>query len=122
MYCPAVKMTNEGDYNVWSIPDMFNSLPQFQAVFPGLTLHNPNPYAVDVYVWVTRDNGTIALVNGPDAQTLGATFSYRLPPWSRRWFEMSQFISRDKYVGGASITIKCKQAISAVGGQMAKWK
>lgn len=122
MYCPANPLPKEADYNVWSIPDMFNSLPQFSAVFPGLTLHNPTPNPADVWVWVTRDKGTISLVNGPDKMTEGATFKVTLKPFSRLWVEMSQFISRDKYAGGASLTIKCKQTISAVGGQMAKWK
>jgi hypothetical protein len=122
MYCPTFAMPKEGDYNVWSVPDVFNSLPQFSAVFPGLTLHNPSPNAVDVFVWVTRDKGTISLANGPDKQTEGYTFKVTLAPFSRVWVEMAQYISRDKYIGGASLTIKCKQTISAVGGQMAKWK
>jgi hypothetical protein len=127
MYCPVKDLPRDGDYFAWSIPDMFNSLPQFSAVFPGLSLHNPTPNAADVFVWVTRDDKTLSLVNGPDAQTLGATFKVTLPPWSRRWIEMSQYIglpssSSKNYIGGCSLTVKCKQALSAVGGQMAKWK
>ncbi len=122
MYCPTFPCPKEGKYHVYSIPDIFNSLPQFQAVFPGLTLHNPSPKPVDVYVWVTRDSGTISLINGGSKETAGATFKVTLPAYSRKWVEMSQYLSRDKYIGGASLTVKCASPVAVVGSTLAKWK
>ena len=126
MYCPPLVCEREGDYYVWDIPDMFNSLPQFQAVFPGLTLHNRSSQPVDVYVWVTRDDKILNLVNGPDPQTNGATFKVTVPGYGehkgRTWVEMSQYIGRDNYIGGASLTVKCKSQVGVAGGQLAKWK
>lgn len=122
MYCPTFVLPMQGSFYAWSIPDVFNSLPQFQAVFPGLTLHNPTDKPVTVHVWVTRDNGTISLEKDPVPELDGATFSVELPRWSRKWVELSQYISRDKYVGGASLTIKAPIQITAVAASLAKWK
>lgn len=121
MYCPTFE-GREGAYYVWDIPDIFNSLPMFQAVFPGLTIHNRTDKTADVFVWVTRDNGTISQINGGTPETAGATFKVTLPKWGRKWIEMSQYISRDKYIGGASLTVKSLVPITAVGSSFAKWK
>ncbi len=121
MYCQTFE-DREGDYYVYDIPDIFNSLPQFQAVFPWLVIHNRNDEPVDVYVWVTRDSGTISLINGGTPETRGATFKVTVPKWARAAVEMSQYISRDKYVGGASLTVKCLKPVAVVGSTLAKWK
>ena len=128
VYCPP-EVSMEGPYKVIDFPDTFNSLPQYQAVFPGLTIHNRNPLPIDVYVWVTRDNGTISLINGGTPETAGATFKVTVPGWSaekgpgRVWVEMGQYIGRDKYIGGASLTLKAKAVTwFASCGTFAKWK
>jgi len=121
MYCPTFE-GRERAYYVYDIPDVFNSLPQFQAVFPGLTLHNRSAKAAEVFVWVTRDKGTISLINGGTPETAGATLKVTVPKYGRLWVEMSQYISRDKYIGGASLTVKSLVPIAAVGASIAKWK
>lgn len=122
MYCPTFELPMEGAYHCYSIPDLFNSLPQFQAAFPWLVLHNPYPQDADVFVWVTRDNGTISLVNGGAPETAGATFRQKVPKWSRVAVEMGQYISRDGYIGGCSLTVKSRTPIVATGQTLAKWK
>lgn len=118
MYCPVFEVASKRGYSVYSIPDVFNSLPYYSAVFPWLVVHNPGEKDSKVLVFITRDDGVMLDKKGEE----GATFGWIVKGRTRWVVDLSPFIGRDRYTGGASLEVWSKEPIGVTAPCFAKWK